>query len=120
MKLALIALLLAAQALATTPALATPGAVAVQRDGAVLKRRELALDAKAGVLRWKEREYSLDGFYLVEDEDGTCLWSADYVSRMRGYELLARARTRDEASRLVRAAIRYKDAPLARQLIELA
>jgi hypothetical protein len=106
--------------LLAAPVLATPVELAVQRDGAVLQRRELALDAKAGVLRWKEREYSLDGFYLVEDKDGACLWSADYVSRLRGYELLARARTRDEASRLFRAAVRYKDAPLARQLFELA
>ncbi|MHC4940668.1 MAG: hypothetical protein ACYTHK_17135 [Planctomycetota bacterium] len=100
--------------------LATPVELAVERDGSVLQRAELVLDREAGVLRWNEREYPLSGFYLVEDGKGACLWSPDYAARMRGYELLARARVRDEAYRLFRAAIRYKDATLARRLFELA
>jgi len=99
--------------------LAAPVARAVERDGTILEREDLQLDAEAGVLRWRERTVPLERFYLVEAEDGACLWAPDLGARLRGYELLARERTREEAERLFRGAIRCRDVELARELFEL-
>ena len=114
-RLVVAVLLLAASGHADTPV-----GIAVGRDGKILDRKEMTIDTKANVIRWKKREYKLADFYLVEQADGTLLWSPDYDSRLRGYELLARARVCDESERLLRAALRYKDAPLSRRLFELA
>ncbi|MHC4954190.1 MAG: hypothetical protein ACYTGZ_09885 [Planctomycetota bacterium] len=97
-----------------------PVDVAVGRDGQILKLTEMEFDAAANVLRWKKRTYELSALYLIETKDGTLVWAADYDSRLRGYELMARAAVRDESARLFKAALRYKDGPLARRLFELA
>ncbi len=111
----LVLLLLAAHARAETAV-----AIAIGRDGKILARKEMTLDVDGKLLRWKKREWKLDAFYLIESADGTLLWAPDYDSRMRGYELLARSRIRDEAERLLRSALRYKDANLSRRLFEVA
>ena len=115
MRTALILLLAAAAATATEPV-----DVAVERDGSTFRRKELVFDAEAGLLRWKHREYPLADYYLVEGENGRLLWSPDYASRIRGYEFLARAEIRDQAEKLFRRAVSYKDPALARRLFEIA
>jgi len=94
--------------------------LAVGRDGQIIAHKEMTLDAPAKVLHWKARTYPLSSLYLVEALDTGLIWAADYDSRMRGYELIARDRVRTESGRLLRAALRFKDPALARRLFDLA
>jgi len=94
--------------------------LAVSRDGRILAHKEMTLDATAQILRWKSREYPLASLYLIEAEDTSLIWAADYDSRMRGYELLAHGEILDRATRLFRSAVKFKDPALARRLFDLA
>ena len=107
-------------ALSLTALAAEPVSVAVARDGSILRHEELVLDRKAKVLRRKTKEYPLEDFYLVEGKGDVLLWTEDYASRIRGYEFLAREIILERAETLFRAALRYKDAQLARNLFNVA
>ena len=85
---------------------AQPVTVAVERDGSLLRRKDLTFDKTAGVLRWKKKQYPLSNFYLVESENGGLLWSPDYAARVRGYEFLARAEILERSKKLFKSAIR--------------
>ena len=101
-------------------ALAAHAGVAVGRDGAILRGADLVVDAEGGRLTAGKTTHALDGFYLVESDDGTLLWASDLTARLRGYEFLAREEVRERAAELALRAIKARDAEVARDLLDLA
>jgi len=101
---------------ALLPALAVAGDVAVGRGGQITRRSSLVVNEAERILVDGKKELPLDGYYLVEHDDGKLIWAPDLASRMRAYELLARDRRREEAVRLLKQAISGRNAKAARHL----
>jgi len=91
---------------------------AIARDGGLLRGAALVVDAARGVLVRGKREFDLEGFYLVEHDDGALVWSRDFTARLRGYETYARILQRDRAAALVPKALKAKDLRLAERLLD--
>ena len=67
-----------------------------------------------------ERRYPRTDFLLVEKDDGTLLWAADFDARLRGYEYLAREKKRKLLVALCSDALKARDAKLSRHLLDRA
>ncbi|MHC4732464.1 MAG: hypothetical protein ACYS6Z_17995 [Planctomycetota bacterium] len=77
-------------------------------------------DAVVRVRGEKERRYPRADFLLVEKDDGTLLWAADFEARLRGYEYLAREKKRKLLVDLCEKALRARDRKLSRNLLDQA
>ena len=70
--------------------------------------------------RRTEKTYPLSRSLLVERDDGTVVWSADFDARLRAYEFIARARTLALLVDLTRKGYESNDGNLAREVFEEA
>jgi len=95
-----------------------PARLAVRRDGDVLDG-DLSVAFDEGKLYEGKRDHALHRFYVVEADGGKLVWAEDFAGRVRGYELLARARLRDELERIAADAARKK-AAISRRYLEQA
>ena len=90
---------------------------AVTRDGIILTG-EMQLAGK--VLTFGKKEILRDDLYLVEKDDGALVWAPDIAGRLRGYDYLGKQRRGEALVALVKKALAARDAPLAREILELA
>ena len=67
-----------------------------------------------------ERRYPCRDYLLVEKDDGTLLWAADFEARLRGYEYLARDKRRKLLAALCEKALKARDRKLSRNLLDEA
>jgi hypothetical protein len=67
-----------------------------------------------------ERRYPRADYLLVEKDDGTLVWAADFAARMRGYEYLAREKKRTLLVDLCEKALKARDRKLSRHLLDRA
>jgi hypothetical protein len=77
-------------------------------------------DAVVKVRGENERRYPRADFLLVEKDDGTLVWAADYEARVRGYEYLAREKKRRLLVELCGKALKARDGKLGRLLLDQA
>lgn len=94
---------------------------AVTRHGTLLTG-ELRVDGDEIVRVRGEREqrYPCRDYLVVEKDDGTLLWAADFEARLRGYEYLARESKRELLVSLCGQALRARARELGRDLLERA
>ena len=78
----------------------------------------VALDGAEVVIG--DRRWPRAAFHLVENDDGTLVWAADFERRMRGYRYLAREGRRRALAKLATRAVASGDRTLARLVFERA
>jgi len=92
-----------------------PAALAVGRDGDLLEG-ELTVSFDEEQIVEGKKTYNLRAYYVVEGEGDKLVWAPDFPGRLRGYELLARARLRTAMARLATDAAKAKAAVAQRYL----
>ena len=96
--------------------------VAVGVHGKTVTGDAILVDGDRLIVRKRDRErtYAAGDYCLVEKDDGTLVWAADFAHRVRAYRMLAREARLKRSVKLLRKALSAYDAKLARRLLDRA